>query len=259
MSSRALNPTPSWGRTVEAQVRMVALLQRRDFLILGVVAAGLIGLALWGYTKLPATIDTDDLDILPVFPALAFPLAAIAALWPLGVWRRDEPGRRGYFWSLPVAQGPHTLLRVAAGWLLLMCVCVAVMALALGIVAPVAARYEEIELSFAAWWAPLVLPTLPYVLVSVLAVAFENPIRFVAWVVAAGFGAAMVIEVMDLQAAADLAGSVTESFGAALGAPVLTAFDEWNSEVRWAPHYLMWFGIGAVLLVLTAFWRREAS
>ena len=259
MSSRALNPVPSWATMAKAQLRMVALLQRRDFLILAAIAAGLLALALWGWGQLPATFE-DELDVLPVFPVLALPLAAIAALWPLGVWRADDPGRRGYFWSLPVARGPHTLLRVAVGWLLLMCVCLAVMALGLAVAAPVAGRYDELTLSLAYWWAPLLIPTMPYLLVSALAVAFDNPIRFAAWAAAAFFGVMLVVDVMSLRAIADLGESVTGSFAAALAAPVLVAVEGWNpGSVPWAPHYLTWLAVAAVLLLAAAFWRHEAS
>jgi hypothetical protein len=51
-----------------------------------------------------------------------FVLAWIGLLAPLAVWKGEGPSARGYFWSLPVARGRHTLLKVFAGWAWLMIV-----------------------------------------------------------------------------------------------------------------------------------------
>ena len=85
MSSRSLNPAPSWRTIALAQLRLVALLQRRDFYVLGAIAAGLVALAVFGYTRGNMEAGTRS-TTLRVFPALAYPLAIIGAFWPLGVW-----------------------------------------------------------------------------------------------------------------------------------------------------------------------------
>jgi hypothetical protein len=264
MSSRALNPMPTWGAIAKEQVRSVALLQRRDFAVLGALCAGLLAVVALAYRQLPPTLeDIGDMPITPIFPALALPLGCIAVLWPLGVWRRQDPARRGYFWSLPVAQEWHTLLRVAIGWALLMAVCIAVMALAIGIAVPLDARYDETRMSLAQWWVPLVIPTLPYVFVSALMVAFENPIRFAVWVAAAVWVSLIMAEFIRATGTADgplrLLMNVGLSLGTALAAPVSAAYGDEFQNANWALHYLVWFGLGVLLLVLAAFRRQEPS
>jgi hypothetical protein len=254
-----MNATPSWGTIVGAQLRLVARLQRRDFAILGAIAAGLLALVLWGYMKMPSEFQSDGPEVLPVFPGLAYPLVFIAALWPLGVWRRDEPGRRGYFWSLPVARGPHTLIRVGAGWLLLMTVCAAVMALAVAVVMPASVRDPDVSISFAGAWIPLVIPTLPYVLVSVLAVAFENPLRFSAWVFAGFFAVFAATEVFDDLVVSRLFDSFIDSFGLAIARPTMVVFEEEPAFGGWIGHYLTWLAVGTGLLLLAAFRHRDSS
>src|SRR5690606_25104250 len=127
MSSNVQGRTLSWGAVAAAQLRMVALLQRRDFLVFAGIGAVLVALSLYGLMEIAKNPPQRPPDELPLFEGLKGALLLVGLLWPLGVWRRDTPEQRGYFWSLPVARGPHTLLRVASGWLLLMAVCVAAM------------------------------------------------------------------------------------------------------------------------------------
>src|SRR5690606_8146175 len=124
---------------------------------------------------------------LPIFAGLKYALLLVGALWPLGVWRRDTPEQRGYFWSLPVARGPHTLLRVASGWLLLMGVCVAAMVVG-ALVAQLYAMQLGAAVRLADWYVPLASATLGYLLISVLAVLVDSPVRWVVWILVALFG-----------------------------------------------------------------------
>lgn len=250
MSTRTLNPAPSWATVALAQLRMVALLQRRDFLALGVIVTMLLGLSIWGYIQMPDEYSGSRDQVLPLFPPLAIPLALIGAFWPLGVWRKDSPERRGYFWSLPVARGPHTLVRVAIGWVLLMGACLIVMALALGVVSPVAIRFEEVRLDLARWYAPLVTATLAYLLVSVLAVLLDSPVRWLAWTALAVLGIRVVADLGDLPGLEARIDGVLRSLGTALNGP--------GSSSSWAMDYLIWFVLGAVLLVLVAWRHRDA-
>src|SRR5262245_6568752 len=99
MSSRERNPVPGFGTVLNIQVRMVALLQRRDFMLLGGILAGLLAIAYWGQLSVEVNEVNMSGEIIPLFPMIAMPLLAVAALWPLTVWRHGEPSRRGYFWS----------------------------------------------------------------------------------------------------------------------------------------------------------------
>jgi hypothetical protein len=262
MSTRTLNPAPSWGAVARAQLRMLALLQSRDFAILGGLCGVLLLIGLAAFSTLPPTLEEmgEVPPLTPIFPFLALPLGWIAALWPLSVWRREDPSRRGYFWSLPVPRAPHTLLRVAVGWLLLMGVCVAMMTLMIAVSLPLDARYDETRISLAYAWVPLLVPTLPYLFFSVVAVAFENPLRALAWIGAAVFAVVVMVEQEVIASrVSSLTAPVMQSLAIAIVAPVVNPYDEGEIPGRWAPHYLTWLGLGVALVVAAAFRRRDVS
>src|SRR5665213_335684 len=50
----------------------------------------------------------------------AVPIFAMAFLIPFGVWRSEDPSRRAYHWTMPVARGPHTIVKFLCGWAWLM-------------------------------------------------------------------------------------------------------------------------------------------
>lgn len=259
MSTRALNPAPTAGAVLRAQVRMVALLQRRDFMIIGGIAAGLIALAFWGQTSVQVNGNSSNDAAIPIFAAVSLPLMLVGALWPIGVWRLDDPARRGYFWSMPVAQAPHTLLRVVAGWLLLECVCLAAMVLGPIITVPSLMRDAGMSLSLESLWVPLVMPTLPYLLVSALVIAFEHPIRLVAWFWASVLAAFVVTQIGDSDVVEIWVARAVGSFVAAAFAPIMLPLDGMDLEGPWWPHFAGWFGAALVAVVLASYRRRDVS
>lgn len=243
MQNRTLNARPSWATMALAQLRMVGLLQRRDLLVLGAIVTALIGLSVWGYLRMPD--EYGSADTLAIFQGIAFPLALVGALWPLGVWRLESPDRRGYFWSLPVDRRQHTLLRVGVGWVILMVVSLSLMGLAVVAVAPAAIRYEELSLDLSLPWVALLTPTLGYLAVSAFAVAFESPVRAFAWTWMAVLGVFLAAEIGDLDGLGEWIEDVTGSFFAALGGP---NFAPRNAMGTWARYYAIWFGLSAAAL-----------
>jgi hypothetical protein len=263
MSTRALNAAPTPGAVALNQLRMVALLQRRDFLILGAIALGLIALAVYGYTNGEMSVNMDGgPEILPIFYPLTFPLLPLAALWPLGVWRRDDPSRRGYFWSMPTAQGPHTLMRVAAGWVTLMVVCAAVLLIGWGITMPATLRFEGVSIGYGGLWVPFVLTTLVYVVMSAFAVAFDHPILVVIGGWAAFLSVLLVTEISNADGVQQVLFELVNTFFVAVTLPALLGTDPSEGgefASRWSRYYLIWMGVALLLLVAGAFYRRDSN
>jgi hypothetical protein len=247
---------------------MLARVQRREFVILGTIVAALVALALWGLARGTMDFGPSGSETIAILPLFSIPFAVIAAFWPLGVWRRDGPEERGYFWSLPVPRGPHTLLRVGMGWVLLMLACLAILAVALGLLVVAQARFDGLHVSLLRWYVPLATATLAYLLVSFLAVLVDGPVRVVVWASVAVIGLRIVAEATDMAPLASVIDTLVQSLSGALLGPVGSAEVEpeiivdgapFVVAVRvWATHYLLWFVVGTAALLVSAFSHRDA-
>ncbi len=257
MSSNVQGQRLSWGAIAAAQLRMVARLQRRDFLVFAGIGAALLALALYGLVELAKRpVPQQPPGELPIFAGLKYALLLVGALWPLGVWRRDTPEQRGYFWSLPVARGPHTLLRVASGWVMLMSACVAAM-LVSAVVAQLYAKQLGTVVGLADWYVPLASATLGYLLMSVLAVLVESPVRWVMWITVALFGLRLVTDALDIEALWRPIESALRSLSIALDGPQPPRIAARYGG--WGVHYPIWFGLATLGLIIGAFRHRDAK
>jgi len=253
MANKTLNPDPSLAAISRAQFRMLVHLQRRDFVILGILVVMMVGLALWGQTT---QVDADSAgdDTLQIFRGLAILFGLAGAFWPLGVWRADSPAQRGYFWALPVERRRHTLIRLAAGWVVLVAVTAIIMAIAVLAMVPTELRYEGSQLDLGGAWQPFAAATLAYVIVSALAVLFENPFRWIAYLWLGVLGLYVVGEAAEMEGLSewveDAVGSLFVAFGG-------TLMEENESVAGWSRHYLIWLAVGSAALVSALLWRHE--
>lgn len=255
MWDSSTNPVPPWKAVAVEQLRTVALLQRRDFLVVGGITVTLVMLSLWGLTQVHVAQQQTMQLTIPLFRGLTTPLTLVGALWPLGVWRHDSPDRRGYFWSLPVSRGPHTLLRVGIGWLLLMGVCVAIMVIGSAVIMLYVLRTHA-SLSLELWYLPLAGPTLAYLLISVLVVLVDSPIRWIIWTVVGLIGARIISEVTRMSAIRETIDGVVRSLSLAFQGPLPERVAA--SVGPWGLHYLVWIGLGSVALIAAAYRHRDA-
>jgi hypothetical protein len=254
MTPETLNPEPSPRAVAAAQLRMLTLLQKRDFLVLGLFAVVLVGLLIWGQMQMDANMDTDASDAVAIFRGLALPLALVGTFWPLGVWRAAAPEHRGYFWSLPVDRRRHTVLRVGMGWVVLMAVCLISLAVGVLTFVPSAIRFEGAQIDFTGVWEPLVTATLAYVLMSVLSIFFDSPMRafVLAWLMVLGlYVVGNAAE--DLDWLVDAVEGGVSSLFVAVGGPIIA--DEGGTE--WVRHYLIWLALGAAAMIGAVLWRHE--
>jgi len=265
MSRPDLSPTPSWRTIAPTQLRMLSQLQKRDFVVLGSIVAVLVALSIWGIAHVSP--DQGSNETAMIFAMLAVPFVVVAAFWPLGVWRKESPEQRGYFWSLPAPRGPHTLLRVAAGWAILMMACVAMMAVSWALVEGAQVRLGSVSISLARWYVPLATATLAYVLVSFLAVLVDGPVRVLVWTGVAVGGLRIVAEATRSASLAAPIDTVVTSLGLALAGPLGHGGPEIVQSgsaltpgfVMWGANYLVWIVFGVVALVLAAYRHRDAT
>lgn len=118
MTTTALHPAPSLGAVAREQLRAVrAALRAETIVVASLLAFGLAMTAIGAYraTQHPGWHMTIFFDA-----GATIPLFVFAAFVPMGVWRAEDRARRAYHWSMPVGAHAHTLLKVLAGWAMLM-------------------------------------------------------------------------------------------------------------------------------------------
>jgi hypothetical protein len=113
-AARANRPEAGGFTVFRQQLRSVAAAVWRQAVLGALLLACLSMLLLVHHARDPGR--PSDLQFAEM--AMIAVMAALAA--PLAVWKGEEPARRGYFWALPVDRFRHTLMKVAAGWALLM-------------------------------------------------------------------------------------------------------------------------------------------
>jgi hypothetical protein len=248
MSDRSLNPTPSWGAVALEQLRMLALLQRRDLIAVALIGGLIMASASYGLLMLGA-VDTRPAELHSF--AFGVPLVLIGLMWPLGMWRHGRPGQRDYFWTLPVARGPHMLLRVGLGWVLLVGVLLFVLAIGAFVLAAFVTRWGDPALPLSHWFAPLITASLAYLLVSALAVQLDNPVRWALWGLVAVFGLRVITAAAGFTPMGGAIDVLIGSLRDALAGPFATQ--------RWVTSYLAWLTVAALAVVFGAFRHREES
>lgn len=109
-----LHPLPHRGAVVREQLATVGLSLRREALLAG----GALGaFTVWMALQRMNSFHAVRLDLVP---EAMMPLVALAFFAALGVWKTEDPARRGYHWSMPVEHGTHALAKGGSGlaWLL---------------------------------------------------------------------------------------------------------------------------------------------
>lgn len=152
-------------------------------------------------------------------PSVAIPMMLLAFFAPFSVWKEDSPSRRGYFWSMPLDRGRHTLVKSLNGWswfmlaLVAYLLWIALMAGATGgrfgvvsqtvyvgnrdVVGPAMAANLVPYVRPVPWWQwimPFTAATIMYLLGSTLVLATDHPWRRIAGI---GVGYLLAIALAD--------------------------------------------------------------
>lgn len=174
-----MHPTPPFRTVAAEQLRAVGVVLRREAIVflslLGIISVTVIAFAARYPHDVSATLGPVD----------GFFGALIGAVVPFAVWRSESPSRRSYHWAMPIARGPHALLKMLAGWLWLMAA-IAILALfaaVCGIAVDAITRapwHMGLILAWYWWVLPFTAATLVYVALSILLIGSDHPWRWLA-------------------------------------------------------------------------------
>lgn len=102
----APSPVPAWTDVLREQLAAVGLALRNE----ARVAAGIMVLLTVLFLLMDPGPGGMWLD-----PGMGVPMALMALLLPLAVWKGEGPGQRGYHHGMPVEPAAHAMIRVGAG------------------------------------------------------------------------------------------------------------------------------------------------
>jgi hypothetical protein len=203
-----LHPTPAYRTVVKEQIRMVGLALRKEG-VLFLVFLGLIGvLSVATILHKGVAVNVKHgcvyslySDSQSVFSWLMIPIGLVGLLLPFGlagflvpfgVWRSEDPSRRSYHWAMPVARGPHTILKTLSGWLWLMLAVAVYVGFILCLIAFIAPSIvhmlgarscnPHLQVDWR-WVTPFTATTIVYLCTSIAVVGSNHPWRWVGGVV----------------------------------------------------------------------------
>lgn len=217
----------------------------------------------------------------------------LAFLTPVFLWRNEGPTRRDYFWSLPVEQSRHALLRLGAGWAWQMAVIVALLlfGLALAVLTdgelgvmtrgvssmgtsghPPSAVYRSLSVPVLSWqWVtPFTAATIAYLIGSVAALASDYPLR---WLLGGTIALVLLHTVLETVSPLDVEGPFDLVWAGRFGLRAAMNGERWVWErlagsgwslertiaqpdvSLWLPAMLLWLGAGAAAAYLAAGYR----
>jgi hypothetical protein len=261
----APHPTPSWTAVVREQFRAVGASLRVELVVAGALMAGLSLLILLDHLHGGKSIDFALVD-------MAAPMVVFAIFAPLGVWKGEEPSRRAYLWTLPVARSRHTLVKVFSGWGWLMALVGTYLLWAVTMTLltggdfgvggdhtqavtqrhlPPAERIRELSLEPWMWLVPFTGASVTYLAGTVVAVWTDRPWR---WFAALAFVTVLVVQMVDAVFGAvnlTMNGVTAGRYG------LLTLITGLPSAERWAGATLIWMSLALAGVVAAAHRHQE--
>lgn len=219
MTATSLHPTPSDGTIATEEFRAVGLAIRTEMIFF--IAA----LVLFTVLVIGSAIRFMHMDHQPSAhmgftydAAGAIPMFLVGLLIPFGVWRSEDPSRRAYHWSMPVARGPHTIMKLVSGWGWLMIGVAVYLLFIVGIATAVGSITGEAAWNGTtpawAWVVAFTAPTLGYLLTSIAVIGSDHPWRWIGGIVI-GYG--ILLSVFSSFGMADLAVALNSIYAGSLG------------------------------------------
>jgi hypothetical protein len=136
----------------------------------------------------------------------AIPIFCLSLLIPFGVWRTEDPSRRAYHWTMPVARGPHTIIKLLSAWAWLMIASVVYLGfiiLLATILSTITGEPNHVASSPGwEWIVSFTAPTLGYLLISVAVIGSDHAWR---WIIGVVLGYWIVIGVLNAFGIPDVA------------------------------------------------------
>jgi hypothetical protein len=263
MTSIALHPTPEWQTVAKEQVGTVGLALRKEIWLFFIALAAFAALIIWSAIRGMHGQGSQQ-GSLAFGPSGVVPMVLLALFIPFSVWRGEDPSRRSYHWTMPVARGPHTLTKVLAGWIWVMAALVVYLLFifALGaVVRQITGRYVASE-SLPAWeWVlAFTSTTIAYLLGSIAVVASDHPWRWLIGICTAYGLAIWLFKSLGLfalvQRLLDVVvgryGLSSAIFGNVMGPGRVPSMSLWLSAT------LAWGAVGVIGVLLASYHRPRA-
>lgn len=184
MTAISLHPTPSPRTIAIEQFRAVGLALRKEaiFFVGALVVLGVLVIA--NTIRMMQTHPAGNFHTGFTYGAAgAVPIFLVAFLVPFGVWRSEDPSRRAYHLSMPVARGPHTVTKLLAGWAWMMiatAVYVAFIVLLAVVIPMITGEANELGATPGwQWMVAFTAATLAYLLTSIVVIGSDHAWRWI--------------------------------------------------------------------------------
>lgn len=192
MTATSLHPTPSDGTIATEEFRAVGLALRTEMIFFVGALVLFAVLIIWNAIRFVHTHQQPGSHMgFRYDTAGAIPMFLVGLLIPFGVWRSEDPSRRAYHWSMPVARGPHTIMKLLSGWGWLMIGTAVYLLFIIGIATAVGAVTGEPAWDGTtpawAWIVAFTAPTIGYLLTSIAVIGSDHPWRWIGGIVI-GYG-----------------------------------------------------------------------
>lgn len=252
---------PERGGIMREQISAVGVALRKERRIFFAVLAVLAVLGIVGAIR--ATGNNHKMgfsyDI-----GVSMPMVLAALFLPFSVWRGEDPARRTYHWAMPIARGPHTLMKVVAGWLwltlgtIVYLLFVVAMGAAMGYIT--GSPYEHASVPAWQWLVPFTATTIAYLLITIVVVASDHPWAWIGGILAGYLIAFLFLNALDMGDVARALGKVVDGqYGlnaAIFGHLSDRPFREPGLD-RWLGAALIWGAIAIAGTVTAAYHRRQ--
>ncbi len=180
----SLHPTPSSRTVAIEQFRAVGLALRKEaiFFVGALLVFGVIITS--AAVRFAQTAQAPGSHMGFRYDAAgAIPIFLVGLLIPFGVWRSEDPSRRAYHWSMPVMRGPHTIMKLLAGWAWLMIATVAYLLFVITVAHVVSMitgqpTWQD-RTPVWEWIVAFTAPTLAYLLTSTPVIGSDHPWRWI--------------------------------------------------------------------------------
>ena len=184
MTSTSLHPTPPSQTIATEEFRAVGLAIRNEAIFF--VAALLLFVVLIIASAVNFAHEHHSTSAHMGFTygaSGAIPMFLVGLLIPFGIWRSEDPSRRAYFWSTPIARGPHTVMKLLSGWgwLMIATALYLLFIVAMAIVVPMITGEPAWQATTPGWeWvAAFSASTLGYLLTSIVVIGSDHPWRWI--------------------------------------------------------------------------------
>jgi hypothetical protein len=260
MTTIALHAAPPRGTVFREQLRSVFLSLRNE--TLAYLGTLLLFAALAAYAAFKAGSDPREGMNFSYDVHATIPIALVALFVPFSVWRTEDPSRRAYLWSMPVARGASTLMKVVSGWIWVMGAVAAYLVWIVLVGLMIAAiRAPMGAMHFAPaweWLVPFTATTVTYLLVSIAVIASNHPWRWVAGIALGYLVLIAFLSLVELRTAAQWLDKLFVGWYGLRAAMFGAIKDlEWPSVDRWLGATLIWGAIAIAGVLAAAFRRPE--